>query len=59
MDHRLDERTEEKFVSLGAAVNGFLPNQSANFDRAFFSTLGNKMVHDVLEQVGRLARLRG
>ena len=59
MDRRLDERTEEKFVSLGAAVNGFLPNQSANFDRAFFSTLGNKMAMVVLHEVGRLARLRG
>ena len=55
----LTKGQKKKFVSLGAAVNGFLPNQSANFDRAFFSTLGNKMVHDVGQQVGRLARLRG
>jgi hypothetical protein len=52
------ERRKSSF-SLGAAVNGFLPNQRANFDRAFFSTLGNKMVDDVLHEVDRLARLRG
>jgi hypothetical protein len=55
----LTKGQKKKFVSLGAAVNGFLPNQSANFDRAFFSTLGNKMVDDVLHEVDRLARLRG
>ena len=55
----LPKEKKKKFISHGAAVNGFLPNQSANFDRAFFSILGNKMVDDVLHEVDRLARLRG
>ena len=55
----LTKGQKKKFVSLGAAVNGFLPNQSANFVRAFFFFLGNKMAMLVLHEVDRLARLRG
>ena len=55
----LTKGQKKKFVSLGAAVNGFLPNQSANLIELFFLLSGNKMVHDVGQQVGRLARLRG
>ena len=50
---------KKRFISLGAAVNGFLPNQSASLIELFFSTLGHKMVDDVLHEVDRLACLRG
>jgi hypothetical protein len=53
------KKEEKVHFPLAQQSTAFLPNQSANFDRAFFSTLGNKMVHDVGQQVGRLARLRG
>ena len=55
----LPKEKKKKFISHGAAVNGFLPNQSANLIELFFSTLGNKMAMVVLHEVGRLARLRG
>ena len=54
----LTKEKKKKFISLGAAVNGFLHNQSANLIELFFSTLGNKMAMVVLHKVGRLARLR-
>ena len=55
----LPKEKKKKFISHGAAVNGFLPNQSANLIELFFSTLGHKMVDGVLHEVDRLARLRG
>jgi hypothetical protein len=55
----LTKGQKKKFISHGAAVNGFLPNQRANLFELFFSTLGNKMAMVVLHEVGRLARLRG